>query len=251
MFKISISGDKELMRELDKFAKTISKDANDFVVEFAKQGGKELVKQTEPFGTGNKSKGQSEGAASKDIAKVYKHTWKVAKLIGERNKGKAAAYVKAIENGNWDAAEKIARKVLGTDIDVTNFDGGALHKQSRNNQGKVENPSQSIASVDHGAINKYHEQKRSKAGLAKSGWYAAIVKLGGTLSGIPKWITRHGASLGSAKVSGTGDKKEVILTNEVPYVSNLLTDAKINKAISFAAKAVIRRWQKIVDSRKL
>jgi hypothetical protein len=252
MVKVSIEGDKRFLQDLEKYAKQVDSDAGNCVVDFAKLGGIELIRQTEPFGLAGKQKSMLENAASRDIAKVYQATGKVIREIQKLDRRKAAIYSGLVREGKLQKAEDVARSVLGRNYDVVEFDGGSKHKEQRNQQGKIDTPKDVVALTNYSAVSPYHDKKRLAIGYVKSGWYAAIAALKGSIpKRLQKWITGHGTGHGTASTSKTGINKEVTITNNVDYVSNLLTDAKISKAIRYAMNAVVRKYQKIIDSRSL
>jgi len=246
MVKVKISGDERLLESLKRYSKSIDNDVSDFVDDVARSGGRLLVQYTQPFGLAGSAQRTGAKAVSKDIAKVYAGFRHVAKRIRERSPRACAIYSSEIERGDFVGAANVARRVLGADYEVGSFDSGRLHESSRNSKGRVVSPQSKLAVMESGATSEYHAKKAERVGFAKAGWITAMRGLTKTRFG--KWLTKHLAP-GHMTKRKNGLKKEISLTNGVPYVSEILTQGQVRKAQTSAVKNTLKRYLKIFEAR--
>ncbi len=96
-----------------------------------------LAFQSQPFGDDDKSEAVGKVATTRDIYRVYATPGKAYDDI--QDDGAKAGFWKAVKTSAWDRAAKILNRdgsqLKGILID--SFDGGAQHRQLRNNQGRI------------------------------------------------------------------------------------------------------------------
>jgi len=98
-----------------------------------------------------------------------------------------------------------------------------------------------------GELQKFKEERMKRAGMAKAGWAVCAEKIPlqrtspGT-RGIPQWVTRHkGRASGSIEDhSNDPTNPKVRMTNEMPWVSKLLTPAEANKALDMTRNKFVK-----------
>lgn len=201
-----------------------------------------LAFQTQPFGDDDKARALGQVATNRDIYRVYATPGKAYEDIS--NPGAQAGFWKAVKASAWDAAQKILRRegnVLRTTA-IDNFDGGAQHRQLRNNQGRIP-PSQKAVMIvkNPSALKTYVATETAKVGYGKSGWATCAWILGG-VRGIPGWITRHNAP-GQAEESYGTERTTITLINQVPYASEILSGPQKQEAVSIAVERLFRSIQ--------
>jgi len=126
-------------------------------------------------------------------------------------------------NGKWKRAEKILKTlpIADKNVPIGGFDRGAKHK-SRFSGGKLRGGARGSLLIRNNApLFTYIKKKQLLVGYAKSGWVTLARKYGRPKA-FPAWISKNKGP--SSKNDQTrSDKIFATGTNEVNYVSNLLT----------------------------
>jgi len=246
--KININ-DLELSKEFRQFDRGIQrliketeKDSKEVLISQARLFCVDLVHVTQPWGRGKKAQRLGQGAVSRDINKVYLTESDLYGLIKQHSIDQAKAFYYNVKNGNFDEADKIARTV---NIDISHFDGGRKHRNSRNNRGRV-SPGVRGTFSPKKDLDKYTNEVKNRVGFAKSGWSDCAKELGGT-RGIPAWIKNQGGDMGQVKKKFVGSSLEIILINKVKYIGKLVDNYHIKKAAGSRARAIERLIKKVVE----
>ncbi len=195
-----------------------------------------LARQAQPFGKdGFDETAQALGivATTRDIYRVYATPGVAWKDINDP--GAQAGFWKAVKTSAWDRAAKIlgrsGARLKSTLID--NFDGGAQHRQLRNNRGRIPESQKPVMIVkDAQKLKSYVSSEIKKVGFGKGGWAACARALGGT-RGIPGWISRQAAP-GTAVENYGATVMSITMTNQVPYASAILSPAQKQEAVRIA-----------------
>lgn len=88
-----------------------------------------------------------------------------------------------------------------------------IHKAAIGKNGRVpKNWRTQYAVAGKGELKKYIRHVQLQVGVAKSGWFAALTKLGGEA---PNFVSRHGAKYGSFIDGNRGDNPFFTLINRV------------------------------------
>ncbi len=189
--------------------------------------------QAQPFGIDDKAQALGVVATTRDIYRVYATPGKAYDDISDD--GAKAGFWKAVKTSAWDRAAKIlsrsGARLKSTLID--NFDGGAQHRQLRNNQGRIPASQKTVMIVkDAQKLKSYVATETKKVGFGKGGWAACARALGGT-RGIPGWISRQ-ASPGTVIENYSATVMSITMTNQVPYASAILSPAQKQEAVRIA-----------------
>ncbi len=189
--------------------------------------------QAQPFGIDEKAQALGVVATTRDIYRVYATPGVAWKDI--QDKGAQAGFWKAVKTSAWDRAAKILNRsgarLKSTIID--SFDGGAQHRQLRNNQGSIPASQKPVMIVkDAQKLKSYVVAEIKKVGFGKGGWAACARALGGT-RGIPGWISRQG-SPGLVMENYGASVMSITMTNQVPYASAILSPAQKSEAVRIA-----------------
>ncbi len=198
--------------------------------------------QAQPFGIDDKAQALGVVATTRDIYRVYATPGKAYDDI--QDDGAKAGFWKAVKTSAWDRAAKILARegsqLKGTLID--NFDGGAQHRQLRNNQGRISASQKAVMIVkDAQKLKSYVVAEIKKVGFGKGGWAACARALGGT-RGIPGWISRQN-SPGTAIENYGATVMSITMTNQVPYASSILSPSQKQEAIRIAMDRLRRSIQ--------
>ncbi len=70
--KVKVQGARELARETEKFRKKLGLSAGEFANQAAKAVRDTVVRNVQPFGTGNKALAQGRGAVRKDLRNIFR-----------------------------------------------------------------------------------------------------------------------------------------------------------------------------------
>lgn len=237
---------KDLNKRLKTLSRDINKAAEETVIEMAQLGSKQLAIRTKPYGITGNSKLTAEKAIFKDVNKVYQNVGVTYNTIKKYNIKKANAYAYAMNHGETQNAENIARSVLGS-FRVGNVDSGQRLESNRKSNGRVIVANNPIGVADESQIASIKDQKKISAGLAKSGWIQAGKSIGAKAR-IPAWLRKSMSGLGSSKTIKAGWKTTVTLINHVRYASDVIKKHQINAAIKNAYKNQVKKMQRQVDS---
>ncbi len=201
-----------------------------------------LAFQTQPFGDDEKAEALGKVATNRDIYRVYATPGKAYDDI--KDPGAQAGFWKAVKMSAWDRAGKIllreGSRLKSTLID--NFDGGAQHRQLRNNQGRIPSSQKPAMIVkDPQKLKGYVSTEMGKVGQGKGGWATCARILGG-IRGIPRWITKHN-SPGQAIENYGASFTSITLINQVPYASAILSPSQKSEAVSIAMQRLFKSIQ--------
>ena len=104
-------------------------------------------------------------------------------------------------------------------------------------------------------LKAYIKEVQKKVGIAKAGWAACAMKLGGTRGrmatnvegneqqAVPAWVKRHAGDRASGTVIDQADNfllGRINMINHVPWVSNCLSDGQAQQAIDMQAEKMRR-----------
>ncbi len=252
--KIDTRGSDELFR---KMGWTIKNSVPGFLRQEARLVAVECARRAQPFGDGATARAVGEAATTSDIYRIYATAGKVYAAFA--NKGAATKFLKAMLAGNYQKANwiMVTHCPRFSNKQIKPFDGGAAHRQFRNNRGRipksqepafvVQPDSSSSWSTATTALKAYIQQEVSRVGFGKGGWATCAKALGGT-RGIPGWVSRQN-SPGQVIENYKAELSSVTMTNQVPYASEILTEFEKQNAIDIAkdrlGKSVKRAFQEI------
>lgn len=217
----------------------------------------------------------AESRVASDIGKVYKTISEAASKIeyanlppgktATQNKKQAArALIGLLKGKNYGRknpgvvqAEKLLERLrvqplIGTRIG--NFDSGSAHQKARfgPKQRVPRNQYVKIIVLDPLNLEKYTNERMTRAGVVKAAWAECAQKLGGTQdvrSGganavpLPAWVKRHVGRYGKGVVRETleTDKPFIEMTNKVGYVKENISDQTIAETVSAQVLRLINR----------
>jgi hypothetical protein len=128
------------------------------------------------------------------------------------------------------------------------FDGGKSHESARYGKSKRVPKNQFVRQIvtKDSPLSRYFKDKRGNVGIAKSGWAVCAGILGG-FRGIPKWVYRHtgGGRVIDQTKSGIISKPFIQMTNTIPWINNVISNATIQKSIDIQVINMIKQLSKI------
>ncbi len=236
---------RELERSLKQLTKELNKTAEETITEMAASGCRQLAIATEPRGLSQKQKDISQKVVYKDFSKAYDYIGQTYNSLKERSQRTAIAFAKAVNNGDYNAAERYARKYLpGYQFRETADDD---HIDTvRNQRGRVRNNAEQLGAKSITSLDSIKEARSRKIGYVKAAWLAAGKKLK-SKGRIPEWL-RHNKSNHLVSTLKTGWSFTIIVTNLVTYTTNILSESKKKKAIMTAYTGQLKRMQKKVEA---
>ena len=121
-----------------------------------------------------------------------------------------------------------------------------IHKAAINRSGRVpKNWRTQYAVAGKGEVKKYVKKVQLQVGVAKSGWLAALVKLGGKA---PNFVSRHGTKYGGFVDGNKGDNPFFTLINKVSTFPHGGTPARIlRRAFIAQTKAMQNNIKRLMD----
>ena len=121
-----------------------------------------------------------------------------------------------------------------------------IHKAAINRSGRVpKNWRTQYAVAGKGELKKYIRRVQQQVGVAKSGWLAALVKLGGKA---PNFVSRHGTKYGGFIDGNKGDNPFFTLINKVSTFPQGGTPARIlRRAFIAQTKAIESNIKRLMD----
>lgn len=121
-----------------------------------------------------------------------------------------------------------------------------IHKAAIGKSGRVpKNWRTQYAVVGKGELKKYIRKVQLQVGVAKSGWLAALVKLGGKA---PNFVLRHGMKYGGFIDGNKGDNPFFVLINKVSTFPQGGTPIRILKRAFVAqTKAMENNIKRLMD----
>ncbi len=195
-----------------------------------------LAFQTQPFGDNSQAAGIA--ATATDIRRVYITP---GQAYDDLDPKAQPGFWKAVSARAWDRAQRILRRSARnfSSTQIQPFDGGAAHRQLRNNQGRIPKSQKAVMIVQDAAkLKSYVDSETKKVGFGKGGWAACAQALGGT-RGIPGWVSRQ-KSPGTVAERYHTAISSVVMTNEVPYASEIITAAGKADALAIAAERLAK-----------
>jgi len=227
-----------------------------------------LAFQTQPFG-GSKAiggqqdsaKSQGEGKVADDIRKVIRTPADVYDKIEKQAIGAGRAFYAMVKKGDFDLARNLLVRLRISGLLQAHIGtmSGSFHKQAlrpipkRPRMLKRQEPL--LITDEKSQLKAYIKEVQKKVGIAKAGWAACAMKLGGTrgrmgtnISGteqqaVPAWVKRHAGKRAAGTVIDQSENfmiGRINMVNHVPWVSNCLSDGQAQQAIDMQAEKMRR-----------
>ncbi len=243
--KVDTRGSDELFQ---KMGWTIKNSVPGFLRQEARLTAVELARRTQPFGDGATPRAVGEAATTADIYRVYATPGKAYNDIHDAKS--QSDFWRAVKTSALDKAAIILNRSASNlkGVPISDFDGGAAHRQLRNNQGRISKSQKPVMIVKNPkTLKTYVDSEVKKVGQGKGGWATCAKALGGT-RGIPGWVSRQN-SPGQVIENYKAELSSVTMTNQVPYADQILSETEKQNAIEIAAdrlgKSVKRAFQEI------
>jgi hypothetical protein len=227
-----------------------------------------LAFQTQPFGGSKAIGGQQESAKSlgegtvaRDIRKVIKTPADVYDKIEKQAIGAGRAFYAMIKKGDFDLARNllVRLRISGLLQAQIGSMSGNFHKQALKpipKRPRMEKRQEPLLITDEKAkLKAYVKEVQKKVGIAKGGWAACAMQLGGTRGrmetnvpgmqqqAVPAWVKRHAGKRAAGTVVDQADNfmtGRINMINHVPWVSNCLSDQQAQQAIDIQAEKMRR-----------
>lgn len=123
-----------------------------------------------------------------------------------------------------------------------------IHKSAISKRGRVsKNYKTRYAVGGKGEVKKYIKIFQSHVGVARSGWLASLIKLGGKA---PSWVSKHGTAYGSFIDNNKEDNPYVELINKVKtFPKGQMPQRILTRAIKAQSKAMTNNVKRILKSK--
>lgn len=119
-----------------------------------------------------------------------------------------------------------------------------LHTRQRNNRGRVTSARQyTIIGPEVGMFKKYLKDQNDNVGIAKAGWFPAMLLVGGDA---PNFVSRHGTRFGSyIDDHANEDDPSITAINRTPWASRRDEGQRIIKAAYASRTEAIMKKLKV------
>ena len=202
-----------------------------------------LMKFTPPknFGTGKKHVAADIGKVFADLGnakwndKSLDKMWKAGNFEGVKT---------ALSNHPDRAAFPIFRYRRILPYPIKN-----IHRAAISKSGRVPKGFQTVYAVGgKGTLKKYISEIQKHVGIAKSGWLAAVQKLGGKA---PNFVSRHGTRFGKLVDRNSGDNPHFDIINSVStFPRGNLPYRIMNRAVNSQRIAMEKNIERILREKK-
>ena len=135
--KVSIDGDKEFRKTMEKYAKTSKRGMDKTLAHVAGKAGESLAFQTSMFGLKKATQKALDKGVIADARAAYPKRSVVYKMLKEQDPRKAAGFNKAMRKQDIKAAEKIAASVINVKLGK---DSGSFLPKLRKERGRILDP---------------------------------------------------------------------------------------------------------------
>ncbi len=202
-------------RQIAQYERKIGKSERDAMIELGKLSSKELAIRVQPFGVSAKVGKKFEGSIRKQVHRSIKNA--------------------NIHSGTQNASD--------------------AHQARRNSRGQVSGRLPTKGQFKRTPIDlddrfELAKKKALNAGLSKGAWIDAGESLDGKkISGISKWIKRH-IKNGSSQIQSARSGFVIYLTNSISFISSVMPDSDISKALNTAYRKNLKRMQSALNKVK-
>lgn len=231
---------KDFENALTKYKVACRKDWQFVIRQQSRIVGERLVKFTPP-----KTAAVGKRNVARDIGKVFADLsntkWNDKSLDKMWRAGNFEGVKKALENHPNKSEIPIFKYKRIFAKPVRN-----IHKVAINKSGRVpKNWRTQYAVAGKGEVKKYVKRVQLQVGVAKSGWLAALAKLGGKA---PSFVSRHGTKYGGFIDGNKGDNPFFVLINKVSTFPQGGTPIRILKRTFVAqTKAMGNNIKRLMD----
>jgi hypothetical protein len=226
---------RDLERSLNRLAVIARKDVPELTRQSARRVAVNLAVATVPFGKDERAKVSVEKAVRKDVSNVYAT---IPSVMGKLEENARKAYAAKLHN---ETPMKVDRFLEANNVSLKTrkaIKPGEYNQKRVRGRVKVRNQEYVVAP---NAREKFLRSAFRKVGLAKHGWAHCARVLGG-VRGLTGWITRKkGKGVpGRVVTQQSAGQIAFTMTNNIPYVSNLIDKKTIQGAIDREGKYLAR-----------
>lgn len=212
----------------ERLREALGQTSREFVTEQFRLWVGHIAKLTPP-----NSLAQGRKRVKQDIQKVFR-PFDTTNTTDERVKlivrqGNVAAF------NIWASAVKVKFRAGPYDETVL--------KRARDRRGRVRSSGKKsvfvLGSKNTRALNAFIRRKQEHVGLARSGWSAALLRVGGE---VPAWVSRHGAGMGAVE-DGRGVPNAPVMAaiNRTPWALRKDEGERIIRAATLARANAMRK----------
>ena len=203
----------------------------------------ELANRTQPFGLDESAQNTGKMAVRRDVLSVFING---AAIQSDERHGLKKWLTDAIAAGKIDDARTAMRRLTGRTPEVSQDVVPSFHQSQRNGRGRIGSKPRQMLVLNGDSLQGYLASREKLVGFAKSGWAQAARDLGGT-RGIPAWVTRNRGPGGAEDHTDSGSNPNVVLRNDVSYVSDVLPEAEIERAAQVQAAKMEKSIEKALE----
>ena len=237
--------DHEVSSLLNRFAAYKNKTVPEIVRAQGRLVAVNLAHNTQPYGDDDAAKFKGQNAVRRDIGRVFIGPERVIEIakIGAATNPISRWILEAVKKGDEEGVRTAWQRLSGKPITVSKNVVPSWHQSQRNRRGRVPRSAEAMIILRETSLRAYTTTKAKLVGFGKSGWAAAARALGGT-RGIPGWVTRNDGPGGvTDNTKGKTNTPYVVLTNNVRYISDILPQKEVDKAVLLQAEKMARAME--------
>lgn len=253
---IDVSGENDLLAALKAHPEKMQRTVESLLKQEARSLAVSLAGATKPVGMREQSADKLRERIKQDITRLFptqESAWRVFEFIHRTDERLAKGFWNAYKSSDVKAQARILRRVkLPRGINPS------AHQQARV-KGRVPGDAEAVALASPSRLGAYIRRQQKKAGLAKAGWNAAALAMGGrirtrsrvtgkSVERFPAYIRKLSKrpGIGGALVVG-GPRAFVRFWNTVPHIGEALPEGLYLLAVDQAERDFLKALNRAVD----
>jgi hypothetical protein len=264
----------DIRARLNLWATMVGKEVSSGIRQYARLACVGLANTTQPY-SGKDEEGSALSAEAKrigeqsilnDVSKVfytaneptrgYENSLK-QKVDESRRSDRAKEAMKAriekyCRSNNAEGIAWLARFFKTERVQDGGFDRSIYHNARTGRRKNVPKRTKMLSLVigADGELQKFKEERMKRAGMAKAGWAVCAEAIPSDQAqsatrGIPQWVTRHKKRASGSIVDQSHDpiNPHIRATNEMPWVSNLLSESQAKVSLVLTREKFVKYMQ--------
>lgn len=246
MITFDIKDEETISRALSSFAAATGRSMVDQIIAAARLVSVSLATSTQPYGLGKNVHTGMQDKIAVQINRVFRTPPSVFSELERKDEWSANLFWKAYKYNDESLMQDVMN-ANGINLSVAASPSPELHAKARTKKGNVHKNYRARQLVTQEfALDWYILRKKSMAGFAKAAWAKAADACGGH-RGIPAWASsEHPSAPGGARITRDPVRPSVIIENHVDYISDIITEAEIEKAITIAYERMLKQFGRII-----
>lgn len=261
----------DLRKKLTEFSRVVGIETSEVLRRHARLACVSLANTTQPY-SGKDEEGASQSKEGKrvgeqsilnDVSKVFytaneptrgyenslKQKVDQSKRTPEQKERMKAKIERYCRSNNTQGIAWLARFFKTERVQFDGFDRSIYHSARTGRRRNVPKKTKMLSLVigADAELQKFKQERMARAGMAKAGWAvcAEAIPVNQSQSatrGIPQWVTRHKSRASGSIVDKSRDRSNprVVMTNQMPWVSNLLSRSQARASLNLTREKFVK-----------